>query len=383
MLHLLLTYWPVLVLLYLPKLAQLASVVIATRTKSKLDHRIPDEMPMTAGEWLDTRLRALQLGVTAIVTDKHDDAYRPFEKLIQLHETTHFKADPVYWATAAHELGHARMRAEVPIVGRLRTISNYASVSLRGVGVALLVGYVLYAVPLAGTLAFSCFVTAAALRSFVLLDEACASVLAYRELRANDEIDFVHLRAIRAVLVTAFATYFVTYASYALLLTQWSLLATLAHPIDRLALTTLGWIAASVLSVASVAALLLDRGAVRWLPISLLVLLVWNVIDPAYAWCVILALAASWHVWHRMAHFPLALPYLYLSTWATAKLSGPGVEHTRRFWRARSRGEAAVANGNQRIDGIHASWQQHPSRYERIISLARLGYLPLLVAIWL
>jgi len=242
---------------------------------------------------------------------------------------------------------------------------------------------VLYAVPLAGTLAFGCFVTAAALRSFVLLDEACASVLAYRELRANDEIDFVHLRAIRAVLVTAFATYFVTYASYALLLTQWSLLATLAHPIDRLALTTLGWIAASVLSVASVVALLLDRGAVRWLPISLLVLLVWNVIDPAYAWCVILALAASWHVWHRMAHFPLALPYLYLSTWATAKLSGPGVEHTRRFWRARSRGEAAVANGNQRIDGIHASWQQHPSRYERIISLARLGYLPLLVAIWL
>ena len=382
MFDLLLTYWPVLLLLYVPKLAQLVAGVIAKRTQGKLDHRIPDDLPMSAGEWLDGRLRAMRIGVTAVVTDKHEDAYRPYDKLIQLHDTTHFKADPVYWATAAHELGHARNRVVLPALGHLRAACNAYTFPLLMLGVACLAGHVLYALPLAGRIAFACFAVASALRVFVLVDEAAASIYAYRELRANDAIDFTHLRAIRAVLITAFATYLATYASYALLLTQWSLLATLAHPIARFELTTLGWIMVTVLSVASAASFAVRDGALRWVPIMLLVLLVWNVIDPAYSWCVIAALAASWHVWRGMAHVPFLIPFLFV-TIAAQKLEGPGVDRTTRFMRLRERGAKAVARGNAQIDALQARWTAHPTLIYRIWRLARFGYLPLLVAIWL
>jgi Zn-dependent membrane protease YugP len=375
--ELLLAYWPVLLLLYAPRLAQLISVVIAERTQSTLDHRIPDEMPKTAGEWLERELLRLRIGVRAVVTDQHTDAYRPRDKIIQLRDTTSFKADPVYWATAAHELGHAHNRVRFPLVGALRTLSVLLTIPLLAAGVALVAGHVLYAIPVAGTLAFACFAIAAALPVFVLVDEALASIYAYRRLRVEGA---AHVRPIRAVLVTAFATYFVTHASYALLLTQWSLLETLAHPVQHATLTTLGWIFAVVLAAASAAAFVLKDGALRWVPITLLVLLVWDVVDPAYAWCVIAALAASWRVWYRVAHLPAALPYGLVAMFAK-RFEGPGVEQTTRFLVKRDLGRRAIESGNAMIEHLRARWRD--STWHHVASWTRLGYLPLLVVIWL
>ena len=380
MFELLLAYWPVLLLLYAPRLAQLVAVVLANRTKSALDHRIPDDLPETAGEWLDRELARLAIGVEAVVTDKHEDAYRPLDKLIQLRDTTSFKADPVYWATAAHELGHAHNRVRYPLVGTLRSHAALLTIPLLAAGVAFLAGHVLYAIPLTGTVAFACFAAASALGVFVLVDEALASVYAYRALRANNAIDFGHLRAIRAVLVTSFATYFVTWASYALLLTQWSLLETLARPIAHAELTTLGWIFAAVLSAASVAALAVKQGTLRWVPITLLVLLVWDVVDPAYTWCVLAALAASWRVWDRVAHLPAALPYGVMEV-LLRRFEGRGVDKTAAYLVKRERGRRAVASGNRMIEHLRERWRY--SEWAQVSSFARFGYLPLLVAIWL
>jgi Zn-dependent membrane protease YugP len=368
--------------LYAPQLAQAIAVVIAKRVKGKLDHRIPDDLPMTAGEWLAARLAALRMGVTAVVTDKHADAYRPLDKVIQLHDTTHFKADPVYWSTAAHELGHARIRAEYPAIGHLRTATRILSWPLFAVGIAGLSAYMLYAIELGGHIAFACFAVASALRAFVLIDEGFASVLAYRELHAHDAIDFSHLRAIRAVLVAAFCTYLVTYVSYALLLTQWSLLESLVVPVARAELTGLGWIAAFGLTLASVAACRLERGVLRWVPITLLVALVWNVVDPAYAWCVLAAVLASSQVWYGVAHAPFVLPFVLVYL-VIDRFRGPGHHASVAYARERRRGANAVAAGNARIEALLKQWTLHPPPVQRAWSYVRLAYLPLLVAIWL
>jgi hypothetical protein len=161
LLGILVTWWPVCALLHVPRLAQLLAVAIALRTKATLDHQIPDELPMTAGEWLTGRLAEIGYPIGTIVTDKPGNCYRPASRLIQLSEETHFKADPVYWATAAHELGHARLRTELPIIGWLRTTAIWAGTGLVATGIGLAFGRVLYGLPRAGEFAFGCFAVAA------------------------------------------------------------------------------------------------------------------------------------------------------------------------------------------------------------------------------
>jgi hypothetical protein len=371
------------------------------RIRGTLDHRIPDDLPMTAGEWLAMRLAQLRIGVHSLVTDKDDDAYRTFDRIIQLRDTTHFKADPVYWATAAHELGHARIRAMLPILGHLRTCTMYFNVPLVAAGVAMLVGHVLYGVPIAGDLAFSCFVVAAATRIFVLVDEAAASILAYRELRALE-----HRGAVRSVLLAAFATYFVTYVSYALLLAQWSLVDTLVMPSTAMELTAFGWIVVGLMSILAVVGavlrlvemfepreyakvldgrtwLTLLTYAVRGLPIVVLVMLVWDYrSDPAYAWCVIAALAASSSIWTLLAHVPIAIPWLVVRS-VLKRFSGPGHHRTARYLLERFAGSSLVRAGNKHLDVLRDWWRDNPPLPERLLALSKLGYVPLLVAFWL
>jgi Zn-dependent membrane protease YugP len=408
LLGILVTWWPVFALLYVPRLAQVLATAIWKRTKSKLDHQIPDELPMTAGEWLAVRLAQLGHPIGAIVTDQQRNLYRPDDRLIQLSDETHFKADPVFWATAAHELGHARLRAELPIIGYLRTSAGWAGFVLAAAGVGLAFGRVLYALPRSGELAFGCFAIAAGLRIFVLLDEALASVLAYRELRANDAIDFVHLRAVRRALVAAFATYFVTFAAYALLLRSWPLVEALAgdHGARASELTRLGWTVAAVVSIGCVLAIVtqltrmfaprevaetLDRrgwwlllvAIVRTSPILVLLWLAWDHrADATYAWCATLAFAASGRAWLMIVHLPFVIPHSLLAVFVQ-KLEGPGLHRTSRYMRARQQGAHLVRAGNQRLERITEAQTEHPSWPARLTALGKLGYVPLLVAFWL
>lgn len=408
LLGILVTWWPVLALLHVPRLAQVLATVIAMRTKSALDHRIPDDLPMTAGDWLAERLDELGHPIQAVVTSRDVDAYRPNARLIQLSAETHFKADPVYWATAAHELGHARIRAELPVIGHLRSAAVPAGLVLLAAGTGLVFGRVLYDLPAAGALALRCCAAAAAAQGFVLLDEGLASVLAYRELHRSSAIDFVHLRAIRRVLVTAFATYFATYAAYAALLHYWPLIDALTghRPVHPGRLTWFGTAVAIAASLGCIATMLFalvrmiaprelgealeDRpsvgtasGLVRTVPIVALVWLVWDHrVDAAYAWCAIAAFAVSWRTWLGILHVPFGLVHATVVRWLTRHV-GPGVDETPRYLRAREHGAYSIWLGNRRLERLDAERRDEPRWLTRLVALARLGYLPLLLAFWL
>lgn len=399
MLHILLTYWPVFLLLALQHLVEVVASVAALRMRARLDDAIPDTLPQTAGEWLAERLAALRIGVTAIVTDRHANAYHPRDRLIHLDARTHFKADPVYWASAAHELGHARLRVEAPFVGHLRSAADMLRGPLLGAGVGLAFGYVLYGIPLAGTLAFACLAAAAATGIGVLLDEALASVLAMRELRANDAIDFVHLRAARTMLILWFLTYVARYVTCAVMLGWWPVVV---EPASAHELAVAGWVACAVLSLASIVGIvlrlveLLAPGALARYPrfesyasygaalaIAALIWIVWDYrLDPLYAWCVIAAIAASYRVWIALLCVPRVALQVVLAM-IVPRFSGPRIAYTPEPLAKQRARTAAVRAGNARLAAIARHWRHHPPLAYRLAHLAKLGYLPLLVTFWL
>lgn len=210
-LELLGVFWPYLLLVHLPRLASLASSVAFAVVKSRLDHAIPDELPRTAGEWLKAQLlegpEAATRAVVHTARGPGGDAYLPVMRLITLTDETHFKRDPVYWAIAAHELGHARLKERHPIVAALLASARFPKWALATFGIALIAGNVLYGLPGVTELAFDLLLAALALDALTLVDEAAASVTALRLLSRTPELGPRHVRAARLTLLFAFLTY--------------------------------------------------------------------------------------------------------------------------------------------------------------------------------
>lgn len=400
------TWLPVLALLYIPGLAKQLASLLARHCDDGLDWQIPDELPMTAGEWLVERIARLRYPIEAVATDHSVDAYQPTNRLIQLHTRTYFKADPVYWATAAHELGHARVHAEFPILMALRRITMQVRPGLIAAGIGLLLGRVLYALPIAGALAFCCFALAAGSTIVTLIDEAAASVIAYRELRGHAALTAVHRRAIARSLITAFATYLVTYVSWALLLRYWPLVEALAghrgaHPRE---LTGLGHAVAVVATIGCAAAIVSRltwslapgaHGGVAWggwwgrIELSgwaasvILMWLAWDHrVDTAYAWCAILAFASSYRTW-LVAGYVLALIPDRLVHYVLSSSQSHGPERTQRYLDAAKQGAGLVRRGNDWLAQLHQRAAEAPSWFARLAALTALGFVPLLVALWL
>jgi Zn-dependent membrane protease YugP len=401
------TWWPVLALLYIPWLAQDLACLLAQRTRHTLDHRIPDELPVTAGEWLIERLSRLRYPIAALVTDQESDAYWPAARLIQLRDQTFFKADPVYWSTAAHELGHARIHGEVPVIMALRLTATRLRPGLIAAGIGLAIGRVLYALPIAGTLAFRCFAIAAGSTIFTLIDEAAASVIAYRELRASPALTPAHRRASARMLIAAYATYLVTYVAYALLLRYWPLFERLAG--DRAPspaqLTSLGWVVAAAATLGCVVQIvfrltwMLAPGAHRdavwrgsrwlwlgvtgWLSSVIVIWLAWDHrVDAVHAWCAMLALATSSGTWLAVIHLPLAVLHGVV-THFLSRYGGPGHHRSARYLDAVTRGAELIRSGNGWLQRLARERAKDPPRLERLVALTALGLVPLLVALGL
>ncbi|HEU0031748.1 MAG TPA: zinc metallopeptidase [Kofleriaceae bacterium] len=399
MLHLIAVAWPLLLLLAVPLIANQIAVTIVRRVESRLDHAIPDELPVTAGEWLAERIRVLGLPLGAIVSDQGTNCYRPARKLIQLTPETHFKADPVFWSTAAHELGHARLRLEHPIVDALQAVSRRFHRVLVSAGVGLGIGYVLYQLPLAANLALACFGLAIAFCIPIVVEEALASRIALRELRSAGLADR-ELRASRTVLVLACCTYLSLYVAYALLLTQWPLLDRLADAFStRGTLTPIGgWIAVVATILCSFHIVLrvlgvafedrLERRVPFWLrviaalAIFVLVALVWDARgDVAFACCVMLALAASADGWRAVGMFPGALLGVAIARFVR-RYEGRGIDCTPRYLRDRARGSAEIRRGNRYVAELRFRPLPRPA-LAWLPRLVVLGYLPLILLLWL
>ena len=154
------TWWPIMVLLALPQVVHRLVWGLLTRAFLRLDKSHPDDLPQTAGDWLADELKRIRMDwkVTTMVTDKDArfslDAYHPLENVIQLSAETHFKRDPMHWAIAAHELGHARFRHAMPRFARFTLIASFGVKMIKWVACGLLVGNVAFAVPHVTTVAF-------------------------------------------------------------------------------------------------------------------------------------------------------------------------------------------------------------------------------------
>jgi len=397
------TWSPVLLLLYAPWLVRELTGLLARHGNDRLDRAIPDELPMTAGEWLVDRIAQLRYPVAALVTDRREDAYRPRDGVIQLHAQTFFKADPVYWAAAAHELGHARLHAEFPLAMVVRRTADWLRAGLVAAGVGLTIGRVLYALPAAGALAFGCFALAAISAVFTLIDEAAASVIAYRELRASAALTAAHRRAIVHMLVVWFATYALSYGSYALLLRYWPLIDALAggHAVAASPLTGLARAAAMVATVGCAGAMVLQLTwmlsprahrkafAGTWGPIlgwASSVVVVWlawdHRVDAGYAWCAILAFATSARTWLAVIDLLLAIPRR-LTRYVLSSCQSHGPERSERYLDASKQGQALVRGGNAWLTRLDEQAHNEPPWLARLSALTALGYLPLVVALWL
>lgn len=395
------TWWAVCLLLTLPFLANQVALVIAKRTRSAHDFAIEDDLPMTAGEWLRDRLVA-RPSLRAIVTDHRAkqslDGYYYLHSVIQLTEETHFKADPSYWAIAAHELGHARVHLEHPGAAALIDGARIAKWVLATIVIGLGVGNLLYAVPGVTDFCFVLAVIAMGFHAGELASEASASLLAYAELRRSAHLTPRHLRAVRAVLWSSFGTYGITYAAHALLLTQWSHVerVTGRGRLGELAeLTTFGWaIAALATIVAVLYALVLVLHIVRKLgdtepplftfvgklAIATLVYLAWDLRgDTTWAWWVMLATIPIAHVFIAVLALPL-VPLRIFFAYLMKQVSGPGMHRSREWERARAAGSRIILEGNRTLASMLDS--PAPSAGKWLRGVIYLAFVPLLIALW-
>jgi Zn-dependent membrane protease YugP len=398
----------VLLLLYVPFLAATVMRVVFTRAVRRLDESHPDDLPLTAGQWLAAELERLGLHrrVRTMVTDKDAklslDGYHPFQGVIQLSADTHFKRDPLHWAIAAHELGHARFHTSWPVLGRVIIAALYIKRTLVAVAVALVLANVAYALPHVTNLALLLFATAIALHVFVLLDEIVASTYAMRMLRASSTFSGSHIRSARRLLALAFSTYVIGFLSRALLVTQWPLVERLTRDaiVPPLAtLTTLGTvlaIACSVVLVISALTPLLARLVkvpdvvlaiaivLRNVAVIGLVLLVWNLrADVHHAYWVMLALIPVQAFFVALLMMPMMIVDVLVLDRFTRRLVVDTTHRTSEFIRDHAAGKPQRMVGNVLITDLIAKAQTSPPLEHRVLQILRYSWLPLLIAFWL
>lgn len=404
------TWWPVILLMYVPNLVQSVMMIVVTRGFRGIDESHPDDLPQTAGDWVVGEIARLGFAeqIHVITTDpathQARDAYHVKHATIQLSPETYFKRDPMHWAIAAHELGHAQFRIKMPLIGELLIAFRIVSSFVVAVGIALALCNTVFALPGVTELAFKLLVAGALMHLGVLIDEAVASLLAMRSLGASNHYAFTHLRSARKVLALAYSTYLVSFITAVLLLTQWWRLAELsltpAVP-PTAALTTLGTIAAIIMS-AYVALYCLTRAVAVVSPLRMaekpllkvtfeaalvvFVLLVWNArADADYAYRVILAVIpiSGWFLAVFMLPTAVVGAFLqgYLKRWRVDP-----TERTEEFRRDHSAAEGMVARkrGTQALTAlIERSHDVYPKYGLRMVALLRLTPVPLLIAYWL
>jgi Zn-dependent membrane protease YugP len=391
-------WWWLCLLVYVPVLANRLAVLLYGYGTHRLDKANEDDLPLTAGEWLDREIERCGLAdkIRAIVTDESavfsTDAYHVRHGVIQLSADTYFKRDGVQWATAAHELGHARFRLGWPILGRVILLACPASRVLFAVGAALCFGNVLYARPEATALAFVLFAVAAALQIFELVDEAVASVLGLRMLRATRELYDHHRPAARRAVLLAFLTYFVTAVARALLLTQWSIvrrLTSVPHVPPLGKLTDLGELAALVLTIVlwmyaltCLVAIARKRrmpplfAFVKLVSLAAFLWLAWNHAATArYEWCAMLAFVELTGLLLGVLSLPMWIVDSFVLRRLTKRLP-LGTVTTIQLNEARLRGRSQRIDGNAHLATLLKAGDP------RLAVLVQLTYLPLLLAFW-
>ena len=220
------TWGPLLVLLALRVALPLVVVVAYKVVHAYLDRRIPDDLPLAAGDWAWEQSAALGLGLSVVVrTGAGSGAFNPPHRRIELPEETYLKRDPAFWATAAHELGHALLHQRQPGLAWLlygyRRITDWAG----RLAILFLVGALVYGSALAliarvllGVHIFLCLV--------VVAEEVDASRRALQLLRQDGRVVGARMVSAYASLASALATYLAHLAARVALFAGWDAVAT-------------------------------------------------------------------------------------------------------------------------------------------------------------
>lgn len=177
---------------------------------ASLDRRFPDDLLLTAGEWLQGQLTHRKLddvGVIIAPSGGQPDAWVPGARLVSLSPGTWFKRDPSFWAVAAHELGHVIVHRAHPVLAPLFAASRGLSLALAWLAQWLLVADLALADPLVLDVALVALVGSLVASVGVLFDEALASVTAVRVLDEDARLTPRQLSGARIVLASAFGTY--------------------------------------------------------------------------------------------------------------------------------------------------------------------------------
>jgi len=388
--------WPVLVLVHLPTILNTIAVVVYRRIAHTHDWEHADDLPQTAGDWL--RDRAAVLGLRVLVTDQNQsDAFHYDRRVIHLSPETHFKSDAVFWAIAAHELGHARTYSELPLIAAFSRVAMWMKHLFLYVGTGLAIGNVLYMRPRGLDLAFALLAGSLVLRALEAIEEAYASYLAHGELRATGRLTPERLRVVRRVLLAALGTYVSTVIGGAILLSQWSIVERIAGDgwLGELgALTTLGWIVVIALCVLGLGYAYLNVARIKgltetrnlfglvWRLLSvILIALVWDLSGTTtWAWCVILAVISAQRVVVALLMMPGSIPVMAFAS-VVRKLSGPGHHPSNEYAASHAAGKPLISDGNRALREIFENRAQNPTPQSRLFDLIALFYLPLIVAI--
>lgn len=404
--------WPLLVVAQVPSLANHVMRAWASRVWNRLDRELPDDLPLTAGAWLQERLRVLHSPYTAIVSTKTSDQCDPSQRLIVLRADTYFKADPVYWAIAAHELGHARAHTERSRWTRFVRATQILRGHLLAAGAGFALGGVLYDLALARDLALYAFAAGVGATAFKLVDELVASGFAMQELRRTDRelLGARRLGAARGALAAAFITYLAAFLVELALLAWWPL-GDLRITYTPSLLTGFGTVVAVVASAFTIgralaplivryvprfAIVVLDLAAKRPLLAVAMVLvseiaplvfavLAWDrMTTPAEQWIAMLAFTVVGAWWQLGLIAPLR--------WPARKVEGfidtfeKGVDPTDEYTGARLAGRRLIDAGDARLakpteTTTPETWATRLTAWLRIAW--KLAAVPIIVAFWL
>lgn len=134
-------WWSYFVLVSLAGLLEAFVGEAYKRVRDRVDERLPDDLDLGAGQWLEERIEAGNLPIRLLVdpnaTDDAIDAYIPNAKTIVLSAQCFDKRDPSYWAVAAHELGHALVHGKAWILSFFFASARVLSRALFQVGISL------------------------------------------------------------------------------------------------------------------------------------------------------------------------------------------------------------------------------------------------------
>jgi hypothetical protein len=182
-------------------------VLVVAANLAQGHHPIPNPtQAKTAAQWVVVRLAHLGLGHVRVLPGAVHNFFHPNAQVIGLSDNVHSERTAQAHATAAHELGHAWIHRAAPRRARAASWCRRHAARASHLGFGLLFGAAMTGAHVLLPVAMGLLGATLLARVWVVLEEAAASAIALRELRATG-MAAAELGEARRSLRWALATY--------------------------------------------------------------------------------------------------------------------------------------------------------------------------------